>query len=136
MKVNGRCHCGEITFEADIDPENVSICHCTDCQKLSGSPFRVVIPLPEEDFTLLSGEPKIYVKIAESGNQRQQTFCPTCGTPIYATSNGPGPRTFGIRAGALENGCQFVPKRQIWTDSAVNWLSSISGMTAIKRQRP
>lgn len=35
MKVEGSCHCGQITFEAQIDPEAVRICHCTDCQTLS-----------------------------------------------------------------------------------------------------
>jgi len=29
MKIDGRCHCGLVTFEADIDPEQVSVCHCT-----------------------------------------------------------------------------------------------------------
>src|SRR5262245_4627881 len=37
MKVDGRCHCGYITYEAEIDPEKVMICHCTDCQTLTGS---------------------------------------------------------------------------------------------------
>lgn len=41
MHIDGQCHCGEITFEAEIDPETVSVCHCTDCQTLTGSPFRV-----------------------------------------------------------------------------------------------
>lgn len=36
MKINGRCHCGEITFEAEGDPNAVNVCHCTDCQTLSG----------------------------------------------------------------------------------------------------
>ena len=41
MKIDGRCHCGYITYEADIDPDKTLICHCTDCQTLSGSAFRV-----------------------------------------------------------------------------------------------
>jgi hypothetical protein len=36
MKIDGRCHCGYITYEAEIDPEKVMICHCADCQTLSG----------------------------------------------------------------------------------------------------
>ena len=39
MKVDGHCHCGEITFEAEVDPDAVNICHCTDCQTLSGTAF-------------------------------------------------------------------------------------------------
>jgi hypothetical protein len=41
MKVEGSCHCGQITFEAEIDPNAVRICHCTDCQTLTGSVYRV-----------------------------------------------------------------------------------------------
>ena len=40
MKVTGRCHCGQISFEAEIDPAQVRICHCTDCQTLTGTAFR------------------------------------------------------------------------------------------------
>ena len=43
MKVDGQCHCGNVTYEADIDPERASICHCTDCQALTGSPYRVTV---------------------------------------------------------------------------------------------
>ena len=33
MKIDGGCHCGAITYEAEVDPEKTSICHCTDCQQ-------------------------------------------------------------------------------------------------------
>ena len=42
MKISGRCHCGAVRFEAEVDPAEVLICHCTDCQTLSGSAFRTV----------------------------------------------------------------------------------------------
>ena len=38
MRIDGRCHCGAITFEGEIDPDKVAICHCTDCQASTGSP--------------------------------------------------------------------------------------------------
>ena len=65
MKITGGCHCGAITYEAEIDPSTVAICHCTDCQTLSGSAFRVVVPAKREAFKLLTGEPKPYVKTAK-----------------------------------------------------------------------
>jgi len=61
MKIDGRCHCGYITYQAEIDPGNVLVCHCTDCQTLSGSAFRTVVLTREDGFKLLSGEPKVYV---------------------------------------------------------------------------
>src|ERR1039458_9966468 len=79
MHINGGCHCGRITYEAEIDPEAVSICHCTDCQTLSGTAFRTVARAKKEGFQLLTGEPKVYIKTAESGNKRAQAFCADCG---------------------------------------------------------
>ena len=93
MRLDGRCHCGYLSFEADGDPQNVSICHCTDCQTGTGSAFRVSIRTPGKSFKLLSGEPTRYVKTtAETGNPRVQAFCPKCGTPIYSTAPGDNPR--------------------------------------------
>jgi hypothetical protein len=36
MKIEGSCHCGKISYEAEINPEYVVICHCTDSQTISG----------------------------------------------------------------------------------------------------
>lgn len=38
MKVHGSCHCNQVRYEAEIDPALVNICHCVDCQKLTGLP--------------------------------------------------------------------------------------------------
>ena len=58
MDVTGRCHCGAITYRATVDPATVGICHCTDCQMLSGSAYRVSVPAPAATFKILSGKPK------------------------------------------------------------------------------
>jgi hypothetical protein len=68
MKIDGRCHCGYIAYEAEANPAKALICHCTDCQTLSGSAFRTVLPTREGSFKLRSGELKIYVKTGESGS--------------------------------------------------------------------
>ena len=60
MKVDGACFCGDLTYEAEIDPETVLLCHCTDCQTLGSGAFRVVVPAIAGTFRLLSGQPTIY----------------------------------------------------------------------------
>jgi hypothetical protein len=85
MRVDGGCHCGAVTFEAEIDPDKAGICHCTDCQILTGSAFAPFVPVPKAAFKL-RGQPKVYVKTAESGNRRAQAFCPECGSRLYATA--------------------------------------------------
>jgi hypothetical protein len=125
MKVDGGCHCGNIRYEAEVDPATVVICHCTDCQTLSGSAFRTVVPTKEGSFRLLSGVPKVYVKTGESGNRREQTFCPNCGTPIYSGPVGDGAKVVSLRVGTVRQRDQMVPTDQYWFRSAQAWLSTL-----------
>jgi hypothetical protein len=128
MKIDGSCHCGAIQYEAEIDPGKVSLCHCTDCQVLSGSAFRMTVPAAEADFRLTAGQPKVYVKTAESGAQRVQAFCADCGSPIYATSVGPGPKTYGLRVGTIDQRQELSPARQIWRRSALPWVPEMDDL--------
>ncbi len=50
MKVDGACHCGFMKIEAEVDPQKVTICHCTDCQSGTGSAFRISVPTPGSAF--------------------------------------------------------------------------------------
>ena len=134
MKIDGRCHCGYVTFEAEIDPDKTSICNCTDCQTLSGSAFRVVAYTRENAFKLLSGELKIYIKTSESGNKRPQSFCPECGTPIYATAAGTGPKAYSIRVGTVRQRDQIAPNVQVWFRSAQPWVTHMESMRKIEKQ--
>ncbi len=136
MKIDGSCHCGHITYEAEIDPEKVVLCHCTDCQTMSSAPFREVAFSTVDGFKLLAGELKIYVKMTDSGNERQQSFCPECGTPIYATAPGDGPKAYSIRAGSIRQRAELMPKLQIWTRSAQHWLSELDGIKKLETQPP
>ena len=66
MKIDGSCLCGHITYEAEVNPEKVAICHCTDCQTHSGTAFGVVVGVVKGNFELQTGNLKNYKKIAES----------------------------------------------------------------------
>ena len=83
MKIDGACHCGDLTYEAEIDPDNVVICHCTDCQVMSATAYRIVARSKPDMLTLLSGEPSTYSKIGTSGAERVLSFCPKCGTNVF-----------------------------------------------------
>jgi hypothetical protein len=124
MKVEGRCHCGKITYEATVDPEKVYICHCTDCQTLTGTAYRITVPVPREEFKLHTGQPKIYIKTAESGNKRVQAFCPDCGSPVYSSAVS-DPPSYTLRVGGLKQRAQLPPKKQIWCRSALDWTMNL-----------
>ena len=133
MHIDGACHCGRISFTAEVDPTRVMICHCADCQVLSGSPFRAVVAVPIESFAV-RGEPKSYVKVAESGNRRSQVFCPECGTPLYATAP-ENPTSVMIRLGCVKQRAELTPAAQIWQQSAMPWLARLNGIPGSERQQ-
>jgi hypothetical protein len=133
MKIDGACHCGNIRYEAEVDPQAVAICHCTDCQTLSGSAFRTVVPAKKENFRLLKGAPKTYVKTAESGNPRVQAFCPECGTPIYSAAPGDAP-AFSLRVGTIRQRAELRPQKQLWSRSALEWLQELPGVKRLEKQ--
>jgi hypothetical protein len=134
MKVQGSCHCGAIRYEAEIDPERVSLCNCTDCQVLTGSAYRVSVPAPAATFRLLSGTPTIYVKTADSGEKRRHTFCGTCGAPVYSTANTDAPSAYSLRVGCLAQKEELAPKRRIWCRSALAWSENVSAIPGIEFQ--
>ena len=134
MKINGGCHCGYISYQAEIDPDKITVCHCTDCQTLSGSAFRWVAPTREGTFKLLSGELKIYVKEAESGAKRPQSFCPECGTPIYATSAEADPKSHGLRVGSISQRDKLVPKGQVWARSEQQWVADLKTIPRVEKR--
>jgi hypothetical protein len=121
MKIDGQCHCGRVTYRAEVDPEAVYICHCTDCQAISGSPYRWGVQVPEANFELLTGTLKTYAKIAASGQTNHQRFCADCASPIYSTLPGVQPAIFNLRLGTARQRGQLQPNRQLWCRSAQAW---------------
>jgi hypothetical protein len=127
LLIDGGCHCGRIAYEAEIDPDLVSVCHCTDCQLLTGSPFRVTVICSAEQVRLTAGTPKLYTKLGDSGRPRHQHFCGECGAPLF-TSGAGGPDDWGIRWGSIRQRAELRPRRQIWCASAVPWIDAVTGL--------
>jgi hypothetical protein len=83
---------------------------------------------------LIRGEPKIYIKTAESGAKRAHAFCPDCGTPIYASAIS-NPPTYSLRVGSIKQRKELKPpKRQIWCRSALAWSMDLTGVEKVDRQ--
>lgn len=121
MKVDGGCYCGRILFEAEITPEQITICHCTDCQTLSGTAFRISAPAAIGRFRVTNGTPRQFIKTAASGNRRVQAFCGDCGTALYATA-ADSVGTINIRTGTIRQRDALTPSREIWCRSAAKWM--------------
>lgn len=122
MKISGKCHCGAIGINGVIDVENAMACHCTDCQVFSGAPYRAVVICKAANFSV-EGNPKEYVKIADSGNQKIQGFCDQCGTQLFATDF--DKTVFNIRVGFLEQRDALRPRKHIFGSSSRDWINSL-----------
>ncbi|WP_416899582.1 MAG: GFA family protein [Minwuia sp.] len=133
MEVDGHCLCGDVTWRAKIDPDRVGICHCTDCQINSATAFRIAVMVPADDFELLSGELKVYVKTAESGNRRALSFCPRCGTSIHGGDVGESP-FYSLRLGNCRQRHELRPRTQIWCRSALPWVDDVGDVRKFETQ--
>jgi hypothetical protein len=126
MRIDGGCHCGAVTYEAEIDPAAVVICHCTDCQALTGSPFRVTA-LARTEYVRLTGQvPRDYVKIGDNGRVRHQRFCGDCGSPLFTIGEGDDAAVTGVRWGSIRQRAVLVPQSQFWCRSAADWLGRLA----------
>tara|TARA_E500000075_G_scaffold4525_1_gene3722 strand:+ start:1458 stop:1886 length:429 start_codon:yes stop_codon:yes gene_type:complete len=136
--VDGSCHCEAIKFKARVDVSRAVLCHCRDCQIMSGGPYRVILQTSEQDFQLVQGKPKQYIKLADSGNRRELAFCEVCSTQLYATSvveDVPeGERLLGLRVGVLSQAAELRPRAQVWCKSRVSWCSDLSALHELDRQ--
>jgi|SRR6056297_92909 len=123
MKITGSCHCGAVIYEAELDPGKVGICHCTDCQTLSASAFRTIAFVDGAALRLTGETPRKYVKRADSGNDRIQAFCGTCGAGIYSTTTDARPSVYSLRVGTIDARRDLTPRFEIWCRSALPWLA-------------
>ena len=132
MHVDGHCYCGKIRFAAEADPATALICHCTDCQELTGSAYRAVVMA--KNLNILSGTPKVWIKTAESGRQRAHAFCADCGSPIYSGAIDGSLETVSLRIGTLDQRRDLEPQKQIWAQSSLPWALDLLGLEWHERQ--
>lgn len=125
MRVTGACQCGEVRFEAEVDPQAVGICHCTDCQRLTGSAYRVTVAALPGRFQLQAGEAKSYRKMGDSGRPSHQFFCGNCGSPMWR-ENADG--EIGLRLGCIDQRAALRPTHQSFCKSALPFVFEIKDL--------
>jgi hypothetical protein len=133
MKIDGACLCGQIRYEAVIDPAAIMVCHCTDCQVNGGGAFRWGTLVPRDQFTLLAGTLKFYHKTAASGRERALAFCGDCGTSLYGTQADTA-ETYSLRLGTARQARLLQPSLQIWHGSAYDWTDHLDAVPALDTQ--
>lgn len=105
----GGCACGAIRYEASGEPIFQNHCQCLDCQKRSGTGHGSYVTFGRRADVKVTGQPSSWRMIADSGNEKVQAFCPTCGTPVYVTFVAM-PEVTAIHATSLDDPGQFNPQ--------------------------
>ena len=115
------CRCGQLTAEATGDPVRVSVCHCLDCKKRSGSAFAVQAGWPDEQVRF-DGISKTWMHHADSGNRITHHFCPDCGSTVHFTIDGKFDGLVAIPLGAFDDPYFLVPKFSVWEERKHDWV--------------
>lgn len=115
---SGSCQCGDIRYELRGDIYRLNICHCTDCQKQSGSAFGMSLIIPGTTFNLIAGELKTFELTADSGRAKTCAFCPRCGVRIYNKTSA----LMSVKAGTLDDHEWLKPDAHYWSKSKQPWL--------------
>lgn len=121
LPLRGGCFCGALRYELSAPPLMIYNCHCTNCQKITGSAFTVAATVPENALTFTQGVPKRILWKADSGTERFGLFCGDCGSRI-ANGQTPTSGLLSLRAGSFDDTSWVEPVGDIWTKSAQPWV--------------
>ena len=119
------CRCGQLRATVTGEPVRVSVCHCLNCQKRSGSAFAVQARWPTGQ-TAVEGQSRTHEMVADSGNRGLFHFCPDCGSDVYYEIDGTFDDKFdglvAIPLGAFDDPYSFAPKFSVWEYRKHDWL--------------
>lgn len=119
------CRCGQLKATVTGEPVRVSVCHCLNCKKRSGSAFAVQARWPKEH-ARIEGQSKTFVIVADSGNRATFHFCPECGSDVYYEIEGKFDDKFddlvAIPLGAFDDPYFVKPHFSVWEDRKHDWV--------------
>ena len=131
-KLTGGCQCRNVRYEVVGTPKKLVVCHCTDCQRQSGSAFGMTLIVNEADFRITRGKPKSFASTSDGGRAKLGVFCPDCGTRIY---HQPEWRkgTVSVKPGTMDDTRSLKPDMHIWTSSKQPWITIPEGVEAYEK---
>lgn len=77
-----QCSCGQLSAVCTGEPGRVSVCHCLECKRRSGSAFAYTARWPAEN-VVTSGTAKEFARVGDEGHRAVFSFCPDCGVTVY-----------------------------------------------------
>ena len=128
----GGCRCGAIRYRLTGEPMFVHCCHCTDCQRETGSGFAINALYEMGRVELLAGAPEAVDTPSASGKGQTILRCPTCKVALWSHYAGAGEAVAFVRAGTLDEAAALVPDIHIYTRSKLPWVRLPEGARAVE----
>jgi len=119
-QIAGGCLCGKVRYSADAEPAFVGVCHCRNCQKVSGSAFALVVGVPQPALSV-QGDLTTFADKGDSGNTLFRRFCPVCGSTVMEQAE-VMPGLVMVAVGTLDDPSWVKPTMEIYCDSAQPWV--------------
>ena len=130
-ELSGSCSCGAVRFRMKSAPMFVHCCHCTDCQRQTGSAFVLNALIEADRVEILSGAPEPVTMPTESGLPHDIYRCPKCRIAVWSTYGGRTKIRF-VRVGTLETPAALPPDVHIYTRSKLPWVTLPAGVPAFE----
>ena len=128
--IAGGCQCGAVRYALSAEPRAIYVCHCTECQRQSGSAFGMSMPVPAAALLVTAGTPKEWRRKAASGHLITAFFCPECGARVFTRSTRLPDAVF-VKCGTLDDTSRLRPVVHFWTSSAQPWVAIPTGDLAV-----
>jgi hypothetical protein len=120
LPLTGGCPCEALRFAVSAMPFLIFACHCTQCQRQSGSAFGLSMPVRRDSFALTRGTPRPWRHTGASGFESTYWFCADCGGRIFG-ERADRPNIVTVRAGTLDDTSWVRPIAHINLASAQAW---------------
>jgi hypothetical protein len=133
--ITGGCLCGEIRYTCAAPAVMTVMCHCTNCQKQSGSAFSINVGVPKASLRFTKGKTKIYEDKGESGMPVYRHFCGACGSPLFSDVTA-SPQLAWLKAGTLDDSSSVKPAANVWCRSAQSWVAHPDGVPKFPQNPP
>jgi hypothetical protein len=133
MERLGGCLCGAARYRVTGDPLTFYVCHCTDCQRRTGSAFGLSMLVPKKAVELTHGETVPLEAEVDGGRVKRAVACAKCRTQLWGIS-GRNPEVLVVRPGTLDDKSGLDPVAHIWTRSRQAWVALPGGLPAFEMQ--
>jgi hypothetical protein len=128
------CHCGALEVSCDGGPTRVSMCHCIQCQRRTGSAFSVAV-FYARAAVRVTGETRTFSRDSDSGFPVTFHFCPSCGSNVF-WEPARLPERIGVALGAFADPDLPPPEQSVWTKDKHRWIALPADLTAYDAAPP